>query len=150
MDVRLAQARDADAIGRLLHDFNAEFEEPAPEPAWIAARVRELSGDDVAVLLAGDGPDGLALLRFRPSLWSAGPECYLAELYVVPARRGNGLGRALLDAAVALAVERGADRIELGTSEDDHAARALYESSGFTNREKPPDGPIMYVYEREL
>jgi ribosomal protein S18 acetylase RimI-like enzyme len=40
--------------------------------------------------------------------------------------------------------------MDLGTSEDDVAARALYESAGFTNRERPPDGPVMYVYERSL
>jgi hypothetical protein len=38
--------------------------------------------------------------------------------------------------------------MDLGTSESDVAARALYERSGFTNRES--DGSIMYVYEREL
>jgi ribosomal protein S18 acetylase RimI-like enzyme len=150
MEVRLATADDAAAVGRLLYDFNTEYEEPTPDPGWIAGRVRELLGDDFAVLLAGEGPDGLAVLRLRPGLWSEGREGYLAELYVVPARRGNGLGRALLEGAMALARERGADHIELGTSEDDVAARALYESAGFVNRERPPDGPIMYVYEREL
>jgi hypothetical protein len=29
-------------------------------------------------------------------------------------------------------------------------ARALYERFGFSNREGRPDGPVMYVYEREL
>jgi hypothetical protein len=38
----------------------------------------------------------------------------------------------------------------LATSEGDVAARALYESAGFSNREGDPDGPIMYFYEREL
>jgi ribosomal protein S18 acetylase RimI-like enzyme len=38
----------------------------------------------------------------------------------------------------------------LGTSETDTAARALYESLGFINRERGPDGPVMYCYEREL
>jgi hypothetical protein len=41
-------------------------------------------------------------------------------------------------------------RIDLGTSEDDVGARALYESAGFTNREGGPDGPTMLYYEREL
>jgi hypothetical protein len=40
--------------------------------------------------------------------------------------------------------------MDLGTSDDDVAARRLYESLGFTNRENGPDGPVMYVYEREL
>ncbi|MDQ6812104.1 MAG: GNAT family N-acetyltransferase, partial [Actinomycetota bacterium] len=86
----------------------------------------------------------------RPAIWSDALECYLAELYVVPDRRGRGLGRALLQGAIELARREGADRIDLGTGEDDVAARALYESLGFTNRESKPDGPINYVYEREL
>jgi hypothetical protein len=45
---------------------------------------------------------------------------------------------------------RGAAHIDLGTSEDDVAARALYESAGFTNREGGPDGPKMLYYERDL
>ena len=45
---------------------------------------------------------------------------------------------------------RGADHIDLGTSEDDVAARGLYESAGFTNREGKPDGPVMLYYERDL
>jgi GNAT superfamily N-acetyltransferase len=135
----------------MLHDFNREYDEPTPEPEEIARRLTELmAGGDTAVLLAGDGPDGLALLRFRPGLWSRAQECYLAELYVVPERRGHGLGRALMEAALDLARTEGADRIDLGTSESDVAARALYERMGFTNREGGPDGPIMYVYEREL
>jgi ribosomal protein S18 acetylase RimI-like enzyme len=69
---------------------------------------------------------------------------------VIPERRGQGLGRALMEAAIELARREGADRMDLGTSEDDVAARALYESLGFTNREGKPDGPIMYFYEREL
>jgi hypothetical protein len=40
--------------------------------------------------------------------------------------------------------------MELGTSETDTAARALYESAGFINREGGPDGPVMFFYEREL
>src|SRR5438132_10978303 len=64
------------------------------------------------LLLAGAGPDGLAVLRFRPSIWSEALECYLAELYVMPAQRGRGLGRALMNAAMDLARETGADRSE--------------------------------------
>ena len=138
-------------IGRLLHDFNTEFEERSPGPEVVADRVRELmSSEDFAVLLGGSGPNGLAVLRFRPSIYSQALECYLAELYVQPSHRGRGLGRALLEATMDLARERGADVMDLGTSEDDVAARALYERMGFTNRERAPDGPVMYVYEREL
>jgi ribosomal protein S18 acetylase RimI-like enzyme len=149
--VRRAGSADAEAIGRLLHDFNTEYHEPTPGPAALADRLRELmAGDETAVLLAGDGPDGLAVLRFRPSIWSRALECYLAELYVVPSQRGQGLGRALMENAIELARARGADYMDLGTAEDDVAARALYESLGFSNREGRSDGPVNFFYEREL
>jgi ribosomal protein S18 acetylase RimI-like enzyme len=149
--VRPAELADAEAIGRLLHEFNSEFDEATPGPDRLAERVRQLLGEgELAVLLAGPGPDGLAALRFRPSIWSQALECYLAELYVVPDRRGKGLGRALMEAAIELARERGADYMDLGTGEDDVAARALYESLGFDNRGGKREGPVNYFYEREL
>jgi ribosomal protein S18 acetylase RimI-like enzyme len=149
--VRRGETADAEAIGRLLHDFNTEYEDMTPGPEKIAARVRELlAAGDTIFLLAGDGPDGIAVLRFRPSIWTEKLECYLAELYVVPDRRGQGLGRALMDEVFEVARETGAGHIELNTSDDDVAARALYEKLGFTNREGKPDGPVMYYYEREL
>jgi hypothetical protein len=40
--------------------------------------------------------------------------------------------------------------MDLNTSEDDVAARAIYESPGFSNREGKPDGPLCFYYEREL
>jgi ribosomal protein S18 acetylase RimI-like enzyme len=149
--VRPATANDAADVARLLHDFNTEFDEETPGVAALEPRVRELiEAGEITVLLAGDGPDGFAQLRFRPSVWSDSLEAYLQELYVVPDRRGEGTGRALLEAAMDAAREKGASIIDLGTSEDDVAARALYESAGFINREGGPDGPVMYVYEREL
>jgi len=149
--VRAAGLADCAAIGRLLHDFNREFDEPTPAPERLAERVRQLIADgQLTVLIAGAGPDGLAALRFRPGIWTEALESYLAELYVVPARRGQGLGRALMQAAIELARSQGADHMDLGTSEDDLAARALYESLGFSHRECRPDGPINYFYEREL
>jgi ribosomal protein S18 acetylase RimI-like enzyme len=149
--VRRAQAADARVIGRLLHDFNTEYDEPTPGPDALAERIALLLAEgQTTVLLGGAGPDGLAVLRFRRSIWTPGLECYLAELYVVPDRRGQGLGRALMEAAMAQARRQGADYMDLGTSEDDVAARALYESLGFSNREGRPDGPVNYYYEREL
>ena len=142
---------DADAVGRLLHDFNREFGEPTPPPSELADRIRLLLGDgDTLVLLAGPGPDGIAVLRFRRAIWSTGSECYLAELYVVPHLRRLGIGRALMVVALHEARLWGADTMEIGVDAPDAAARSLYESLGFTNRVGGPGGPVMFVYEREL
>lgn len=149
--VRRGGIGDADEIGRLLDAFNSEFDDPTPGPEALATRLSSLmAGGETVVLLGGGGPDGIAVLRFRPAIFTPGLECYLAELYVAPAQRGRGLGRALVEAAIELARAEGADYMELGTSEDDVAARKLYESVGFVNREGGADGPVSYFYERDL
>ena len=149
--IRLAGPTDAPVFGRLLHAFNVEFGESTPEADVIAERAAPLiESGELVVLLAGETPDGFAELRFRPSLYTGALDAYLEELYVVLDRRGYGLGRALLEAAMDHARQRGAARIDLGTSEDDVAARALYESAGFTNREGGREGPRMLYYERDL
>ena len=149
--IRRAQPADAEDLARLLHDFNTEFGEPTPPVGVLAERAaRMIAAGEIIVLVAGDGPDGLALFSLRPSLWSDGLDAYLQELYVVPERRGGGLGRALLEATFTVARDAGATHIDLNTSDDDTAAIGLYESSGFTNREGRPDGPAMRYYERDL
>jgi ribosomal protein S18 acetylase RimI-like enzyme len=149
--VRLATSSDAAEAARLLHDFNTEFDEATPGVEALTKRIVEvLEAGAATILLGGQGPDGIAVLRFRPAIFEPKQTAYLEELYVAPARRGQGLGRALLEAAIDLSRDEGASWIELGTSEDDRAARALYESAGFTNREGGPDGPRMLYYERDL
>lgn len=149
-DVRVASADDRHDIGRLLHDFNIEYDDITPGPTALAERIQDLMArGQTVVLLAGPGPDALAVLRFQPSLWTLADECYLAELYVSPAERGHGLGEAVLSVAIDHARERGADYMHLGTSEDDVAARALYEKLGF-RRTEGDGGPVTYAYERDL
>ena len=150
--VALAVSRDdLTTAGRLLHDFNSEYDDPSPGPGALAARLAALVAEgDTEVLLVGDGrADGVAVLRFRRSLWTTADECYLAELYVVPSRRGKGLGRALLRSCVDRAIVRRCDLIDLSTSEDDEAARHLYESEGF-RRTEGDGGPVTYHYEHDL
>ena len=143
----------ADAA-RLLRDFNLEYDEPAPPPDELAARLAELiEGRHVVVLLVRDHDTGdaagVAVLRVQPSVWSRAQEAYLAELYVVPSRRGLGYGRALITEALRVARQRGADYAFLVTSEDDELARRLYEAAGF-RRTEGEGGPLLLAYERDL
>lgn len=148
--LRRAEPADAAVVARLLHEFNAEFDEPSPGVAALTERLREMLAAGELVVLLADGEAGLAQFRFLRTVWSEALSVYLEELYVVPPRRGEGIGRALLEAAMATAREGGADRIDLNTAETDRAARSLYESAGFSNREGGPDGPPMLYYEKDL
>jgi len=120
----------------------------------LAVRLAELvAADQVTVLLAREPdtgtPVGVAVLRLQPSVWSLAQEAYLAELYVVPGRRGQGYGRELITEALRFARERGADYAFLVTSEDDRSAQRLYEAAGF-RRTEGEGGPLMLAFEREL
>lgn len=132
--VRQANRDDAGLIARMLHNFNTEFSEPTPGPDVLCRRVLALiEGAAMIYLLGGAGPDGFAQLSFRPSVWAEEPVGYLEELYVAPERRGEGVGREIMNAVLELARERGAAGMEVVTGEDDTAARSLYESVGFAN-----------------
>ena len=149
--IRRAAVGDAADVARLLHDFNTEYGERTPGVEALAENARGLlEAGEIVVLLAGEEPAGFCLLRFHRSIYDGRPDAYVQELYVLPGRRGEGLGRALLDAALDAAREAGARHIELTTSEGDTEALSLYESSGFTNREGSPDGPRMLYFERDL
>ncbi len=52
------------------------------------------------------------------------------DLFVDPAARGKGVGRALIEASMEVARERGADHLEWMTAPDNEAARRLYDSTG--------------------
>ena len=142
----------ADAA-RLLHDFNREYDEPAPDPALLTPRLLDLIRDGhVSVLLARE-PDGAAVgvaaMRVQPSIIGLANEVYLAELYVVPDRRGQGHGRALITEAMRVARDQGADYAFLITSEEDRLAQRLYDAAGFRTTEGE-GGPRMIAYEKDL
>ncbi len=149
--VREASTADAPLLARMLHDFNTEFEDPSPGVEVLGERVAAfIDGDVKTYLLGGVGPDGFAQVDFVPSVWSEGPIAHLDELYVVPARRGHGVGRALMEAFLGLARERGAAGAEVVTGEDDTEARGLYESVGFRNDVEGADDARALFYELEL
>jgi len=142
------------AAAQLLHDFNVEYDEPAPPPDELAVRLAELVADGHVTVLLARAPEtgaavGVAVMRVQPSVWSWAQEVYLAELYVVPGRRGEGYGRELITESMQVARERGADYAFLITSEDDRPAQRLYEAAGF-RRTEGEGGPLMLAYEREL
>lgn len=148
---RAARPDDAALLARFLHDFNTEFEEASPGPGVLEPRVRGfIEGGVKTYLLGGPGPDGFAQFSFNASVWSDDPVGLLEELYVVPAERGKGVGRALMTEFVRVARERGAAGLEVITGETDTAARALYESFGFRNDVEGPENDRSLFYELDF
>jgi len=52
------------------------------------------------------------------------------DLYVIPESRGQGVGRALIEASAAVARERGANHLQWVTAPDNETAQRLYDSTG--------------------
>jgi GNAT superfamily N-acetyltransferase len=134
--LRAAEPRDLPAVTGLIHEL-AEFEHLThlfeatpeklgphlfgPQPA-AECMVAEVSGSVVA----------FALFFTNFSTFLAKPGLYLEDLYVQPAHRGLGLGRALLRHLGALAVERGYGRFEWSVLDWNANAIRFYEGMGAT------------------
>ncbi|MGR0220703.1 N-acetyltransferase family protein [Agromyces sp. ZXT2-6] len=150
-EIRRATVTDAAATGRLLFDFNTEFETPTPSAEEFARRFDDLlRRDDVIVLLAvASEPVGFAYLTLRPTPYGDGPLAQLEELYVRPELRDRGIGTRLLTAALAEVRERGAIEMHINVDEVDVDTRRFYERHGFVNIE-PGEDYRMLFYLREL
>jgi GNAT superfamily N-acetyltransferase len=134
--LRPAEPRDLDAIVALIGEL-AAFEQ--------LAHVLDVTPDKLAPHLFGDRPvaecvvgevDGevvaFALFFTNFSTFLARPGLYLEDLYVRPAHRGTGLGKALLERLGRLAAERGCGRFEWSVLDWNANAIAFYEGLGAT------------------
>lgn len=69
---------------------------------------------------------GIAHYMFHTSAWSV-DQCYLQDLFVDEAVRGQGVARALIEAVAQAARQRNAPRLYWLTHEQNHTARTLYD-----------------------
>jgi GNAT superfamily N-acetyltransferase len=71
---------------------------------------------------------GFTTYNLQNSTWSENGHCYLEDLFVDPAVRGAGVGRALIDYVKAFAIENKCSRLYWNTDEDNATARKLYDT----------------------
>ena len=71
---------------------------------------------------------GFTTYNLQNSTWSEGGHCYLEDLFVDPAVRGQGVGRALIDHVKSYAIENNCSRLYWNTDEDNATARKLYDT----------------------
>jgi GNAT superfamily N-acetyltransferase len=104
----------------LVFDFVRELAVYERAPDAVHATVEDLARDGFGerplfkVLIAEDedGPAGFALYFFTYSTWEGRPVLYLEDLFVRPAFRGRGIGRAFMRMLASEAVTRGCARFQ--------------------------------------
>ena len=83
---------------------------------------------------------GLVHFIYHRSCWTVGDYCYLQDLFVADGRRGDGIGRLLIEHVYARARAAGASRVHWLTQESNSNARQLYDRiadrSGFIQYRK--------------
>ncbi len=145
--VRTATLDDLDGLAPLFDAYRQFYGQPpdlARARGFLHARLR---AQESVVLLAGDATQPpLGFCQLYPTFCSveAQPIYALYDLYVRPEARRDGVGRALLQAAEALALAHGKARMDLTTAKTNRTAQAAYESLGWVRDE------VFWAYSRSL
>jgi ribosomal protein S18 acetylase RimI-like enzyme len=143
--IRPAAPADLAAIGRLgallvrlHHGFDPDrflAATPQTEHAYGAFLGTQLAEPDIVILVAERGGEvvGYAYAGVEGTDYISlrGPAGVLHDILVDPAHRGQGLGRALLDAMLAALAAKGAPRVVLSTAERNESAQRLFARAGF-------------------
>jgi ribosomal protein S18 acetylase RimI-like enzyme len=143
--LRPAAPADLEAIGRLgaflvrvHHDFDPErfiAATPQTERAYGAFLGTQLDRPDIVILVAerDGGVVGYtyAAVEGNDYMSLRGPAGVLHDVVVDAAHRGQGVGRALLDATLQALQAKGAPRVVLSTAERNEAAQRLFAGAGF-------------------
>lgn len=146
IQVRPATLADLPAVAALFDSYRQFYEQPPALEAAVAFIRARMENSESTILVAEDttaatsGP--LGFCQLYPSFCSVemAPIFVLYDLFVTPAVRGTGAGKALLLAAHDHAAAQGAKRLDLTTAKTNHTAQALYESLGWVRDE------VFYAY----
>jgi GNAT superfamily N-acetyltransferase len=147
VSVRAATLKDTSAIAGAVQQLLRELGGTPPPPVEMEETVRELIGDPAAgalLVAVEDGADGAegagAIVGVLGASWQTaihvpGRYALIQDLWVASSHRGQAIGRALLDALVALAREQGMARVEVGLPRESfpaiRATEAFYLGNGF-------------------
>lgn len=132
--IRPATAADLPLIAQLIRDL-ADYEKLADAVRFDEAAMGDklFGARPYAEVIIGelDGtPQGFALFFHNFSTFEGKPGIYLEDLFVRPAARGSGLGKALLAHLAKLAVERDCARLEWSVLDWNIPSIGFYQSLG--------------------
>jgi GNAT superfamily N-acetyltransferase len=134
MEIRQAVPGDLSRLAPLFDRYRQFYGRPSDEDGARRFLAERMTRRQSTILLALDGDRAVGFVQLYPSFSSirAAATFILNDLYVEPDRRRDGAGRALIEAAAAMAREVGAASLSLVTGADNLAARTLYERLGWT------------------
>ncbi len=138
--LRVAGPADTGILTGLIVGFRDFLEGTEPAGAEIEAVLGPLLSDRFTeFLVVGDPGDGFAQVRYRMSVWNGNgaEDAFLEDVFVSGDARGQGLGKILIEGAIARARGRGAARIQLDANRRNETAIGLYESFGFVPTHNP-------------
>jgi GNAT superfamily N-acetyltransferase len=132
--IRVATSDDCPTILGFIRDL-AEYEKLAheviaDEAALHATLFGARPSAEVLIAELAAAPVGFALFFQSYSTFLGKPGLYLEDLFVRPAARKQGVGRALMAACARIAAERNYGRFEWSVLDWNAPARALYDSLG--------------------
>jgi len=137
--IRPATAEDVPTILRFVRELADYEREPDAVVATEALLADALFGGrpagEAVIAEAGGVAVGFALFFHNFSTWTGRRGLYLEDLYVTPAARGAGLGKALLRHLAGIAVERGCARFEWSVLDWNAPAIGLYRAMGAVGME---------------
>jgi len=132
--IRFATADDVPSILRLvieLADYEREADKVhATEAMLHTALFGEKPAVEAFIAELGGKPVGMALFFHNFSTWTGKKGVYLEDLYVTPAARGTGVGKALLKRLAAIALERDCARLEWAVLDWNTPAIEFYKTLG--------------------
>lgn len=149
LSIRVAGPEDMPALLRLFRGFMDYLGDPSPPDGELAAAIAPVFTDPHAEILIGEiagEPVAYAHIRYYYSVWMAGPECFLEDLFVFEHLRDGGIGRQLLADIFARARARHCRRIRLDTNEENRRGIHLYEAVGFACSRDSYDGGRQLYY----
>jgi GNAT superfamily N-acetyltransferase len=128
IDIGPFRPEDRDAWEVLARGYKTFYRTTVPDAGYEQTWQRLRDGTELHGIGARlDGKlVGIAHYLFHATVWSA-DYCYLQDLFVDEATRGQGAARALIERVAEVARERGAARLYWTTKEDNATARALYD-----------------------
>ncbi|WP_367717527.1 GNAT family N-acetyltransferase [Nitratireductor sp. GISD-1A_MAKvit] len=116
---------------RLWTDYLTFYKTSVPEEVYATTWKRlfdEGEYEPNGLIAEVDGkPVGLVHYMFHRTCWTVGNNCYLQDLYADPSVRGQGIGRALIEAVYDKADEAGAANVYWMTQDFNETARKLYD-----------------------